>query len=301
MKNIVALIWDFDKTIINTYMQDPIFKYYNIDANQFWHEVSLLPKKYKDEQGILINKDTMYLNHFLTYVKEGKMPGLNNQMLRNFGKELTYYKGIPEIFLKTKAIIEQLEGYKEYDLKVEHYIVSTGFKQVILGSDIKNYVDGIYGCDLIDGVDQDGNKYLEQIAYTIDNTTKTRAIFEINKGANKDQSIDVNATMSYEQRRIDFANMIYIADGPSDVPAFSVVKNNGGTTFAVYAKGNIQSFNQANMLRKNQRVDAIAEADYSPDTLAYMFLTNTILDLGKKMIQKEKQKLKDLNVPTHLN
>ena len=68
----------------------------------------------------------------------------------------------------------------------------------------------------------------------IDNTTKTRAIFEINKGTNKNPGIDVNAKVVPEDRRIPLQNMIYIADGPSDVPSFSVVKKGGGKTYAVY-------------------------------------------------------------------
>ncbi len=61
---------------------------------------------------------------------------------------------------------------------------------------------------------------IKDIGYVIDNTTKTRAIFEINKGVNKNPDIDVNAHMPREDRRIPFQNMIYIADGPSDVPVF---------------------------------------------------------------------------------
>ena len=68
----------------------------------------------------------------------------------------------------------------------------------------------------------------------IDNTTKTRALFEINKGTNRNSAIDVNSRIVAEDRRIPFQNMIYIADGPSDVPSFSVVKGNGGIAYGVY-------------------------------------------------------------------
>lgn len=80
------------------------------------------------------------------------------------------------------------------------------------------------GCELIEGEDEEGNKFLSEIGYTIDNTSKTRALFEINKGVGGDVEVNVNSKMTNEQRRVDFRNMIYIADGPSDVPAFSVVK-----------------------------------------------------------------------------
>ena len=75
---------------------------------------------------------------------------------------------------------------------------------------------------------------ITQIAVAYDNTSKTRALFEINKGSNTDPSIQVNATMRHEDRRVPFQHMIYIADGPSDVPAFSVMRHNQGIGYAVY-------------------------------------------------------------------
>lgn len=78
----------------------------------------------------------------------------------------------------------------------------------------------IWGCDLIEGLDAEKHKIISEVGYTIDNTTKTRALFEINKGVPQHPEIDVNAKMSDALRRVAFPNMIYIADGPSDVPAF---------------------------------------------------------------------------------
>ena len=70
--------------------------------------------------------------------------------------------------------------------------------------------------------------------------------------------------------------MIYIADGPSDVPAFSVVKKNGGATFAIYPKGDWKIMRQAEQMREDRRVDIYAEADYSEGTIVYMWITNKI-------------------------
>lgn len=88
LSNIIAVVWDFDKTLIGNYMQDPIFKKYEVDGNTFWKEVNALPEKYWIEQGVRVNRDTIYLNHFINYVKNGKFPGLNNKMLTELGAEL---------------------------------------------------------------------------------------------------------------------------------------------------------------------------------------------------------------------
>ena len=97
MANIIAVVWDFDKTLVDGYMQDPIFEEYNVDSKAFWKEVNALPQKYKDEQDVLVNPDTIYLNQFIKYAKEGKFKGLTNEKLKQFGSRLKFYKGIPKV------------------------------------------------------------------------------------------------------------------------------------------------------------------------------------------------------------
>lgn len=242
MPNVIAVIWDFDKTLIDGYMQTPIFKEYKVDEKTFWKEVNSLPDKYK-KQGVQVNKDTVYLNHLIKYVKDGKMEGLNNASLKEFGKEQNFYPGVVDLIKNMQQELDAMakadgKNYKEYDIKVENYIVSTGIKKVIEGTELVSYVEGIWGCELIDAPvsDKVDGREISEVGYTIDNTTKTRALFEINKGIPQNPDIDVNAKMDAASRRVKFNHMIYIADGPSDVPAFSVVNKFGGATFAVYPK-----------------------------------------------------------------
>lgn len=268
MANIIAVIWDCDKTLVDGYMQDPIFEEYGIDPTEFWKEVNAKPKEY-EKAGIRVNKDTYYLNHFIKCAHKGTLKGLNNKKLRAYGEKQKFYKGIPEIFEKTKQMFRDDKTYSEYGIQVEHYIVSTGFAEIIRGSKLMPFVDGIWGCELLETPDAEGNLVIGEILYTIDNTTKTRAIFEINKGIGKIEGIEVNSKIPQENRRVHFENMIYIADGPSDIPAFSVVKRNGGATFAIYPKGDWKAMRQVEQMREDGRVDMYAEADYSERTTAY--------------------------------
>lgn len=291
MANIIAVVWDFDKTLVNGYMQDPIFEKYGVDSSTFWTEVRALPKKYMDEQGVRVNPDTIYLNHFIRYAKEEKFKGLNNAKLRELGEKLNFYPGVPEIFDKTKKLIEENPMYQEYDIKVEHYIVSTGMTEIIKGSSVEPFVNEIWGCDLIEAEDEDGNLVISEIGYTIDNTSKTRALFEINKGVRQREDVEVNTKIDEDLRRVHFNNMIYIADGPSDVPAFSVMNKNGGATFAIYPKENMKSFQQVEQLRKDGRINMYAEADYSEGTTAYMWISNKIKEFANEIRATEKTKI----------
>lgn len=300
MQNVIALIWDFDKTLVDGYMQDPIFNEYKIDAKAFWKEVNEMPKKYK-EKGIKVNPDTAYLLKFLRDVKSGFFKGLNNEKLITYGKKLKFYPGVQDFFKKSLNILVDDRLCKEFNIRIEHYIVSTGFANIIKGSDLASLVEGIWGCELIDSEDSD-SPVINEIAYSIDNTSKTRAIFEINKGVNKDEnSFGVNAKMSDEQRRVSFRNMIYIADGPSDVPAFSLIKKMGGVTFAIYPKGNNAALNQVEQLRMEGRVDFFAEANYTEGSTAYIWLLEKIKYLSKIIINEEKSKTSVANNgPVHL-
>lgn len=300
MANIIAVIWDCDKTLIDGYMQDPIFKDYGVNPSEFWSEVNALPNFY-EEQGVKVNPDTIYLNHFIKKTKEGIFKGLNNEKLREYGKKQKFYKGIPEIFEYSKTIFDYDKTYAEYGIQVEHYIVSTGFAEVIRGSELMPYVDGVWGCEMIE-VEEDGEKIIGEIGYTIDNTTKTRALFEINKGILQLENIDVNTSIPEENRRVHFENMIYIADGPSDIPAFSVVHKGGGATFAIYPKGDLKAMQQVEMMRENGRVDMYAEADYSEGTTAFMWITSKIRQIGDRIKNREQERILSSasGIPKHL-
>ena len=322
-QNIIAMVWDCDKTLISSYMQDPLFKHFNVDGGKFWKEVNAL-KAYYGKQGISVNSDTSYLNHILTYVKAGLFKGLNNALLREFGKELKFYPGLPQFFGEVKSLINDDEKYKAFDIRLEHYVVSTGFAETIRGSAIAPFVDGIYGCEFIEAPAQPG--YLEvssdvssadavpsattaaseisQIASALDNTSKTRYLFEINKGSNKyPDTIDVNSSIARESRRVPFENMIYIADGPSDVPAFSILNYNGGSTFAVYPKGDVKSFRQVDALRRDNRVQMFGEADYETASQSWLWLTEKVRAIADSIVERKQAAIRNSAgaPPTHLN
>ena len=97
--------------------------------------------------------------------------------------------------------------------------------------------------------------------------------------------------------------MAYVADGPSDIPAFSVINKNGGATFAVYPAGDMKAMRQVDRMRKDGRVHMFAEADYSENKLASMWLCSTISDFAEKIIEGEKSRLHpytSIKPPRHL-
>lgn len=293
-QNIVACVWDFDKTLIPGYMQWPIFDHYGVDEKRFWKEVNRLPELYR-KSGQNVSQDLIYLNHILTYVRHDKFSGLNNRLLRQLGGALKFYQGLPEFFQILKDIPGGDPRYRKYDIRLEHYIISTGLAEMIRGSAIASLVDGIYGCEFLENPfpPEFGNqpefpiesaREIAQIGQTVDNTQKTRYIFEINKGTNKIETIDVNSRVASEDRRVPIRNMIYIADGPSDVPVFSVVRKHGGKAYAVYEPKNEKEFEQNDALRSAGRVDHFGRADYREKSDTYMWLTTHVRQICDRVV-----------------
>ena len=310
-QNIIALVWDCDKTLISNYMQEPLFRHYGVDGGKFWREVNAL-REYYSRVGVHVNPDTSYLNHVLTYVKEGVFKGLTNKLLREFGRELEFYPGLPEFFGSIKQMVESDLKYGAFDIKLEHYVVSTGFAETIRGSAIAPYIDGIFGCEFIEAPARPGfgesdvpaQGEISQVACSLDNTSKTRYLFEINKGSNKYPSeIDVNSSIARADRRVPFENMVYIADGPSDVPAFSILNYNGGSTFAVYPKGDVKAFRQVDKLRRDDRVQMFGEADYTEGSQSWLWLTEKVRSIAEKIVKAKQAAIKNSvsAPPGHLN
>lgn len=300
-QNIVACVWDFDKTLIPGYMQGPIFRRFGIDEKTFWEEVNALPAIYA-EQGVRVAPESVYLNHLLTYVRHGRMPHLSNRLLRELGGELEFFQGLPEVFPALRKLVHETPAYARFEIKLEHYIISTGLAEMIRGSAIYPYVENVYGCEFVehpmppdfkrqDELPMEGPGEISQIGQLVDNTIKTRFIFEINKGTNKLSSINVNSKIDQADRRVPIRNMIYIADGPSDIPVFSVVRKHGGRTYAVYEPKNEKEFAQNDALREAGRVDHFGRADYRDKSDTFMWLTTTIRRICDRIVTESESAL----------
>ncbi|MCZ6671967.1 MAG: HAD family hydrolase [Verrucomicrobia bacterium] len=295
-QNVVACIWDFDKTLIPGFMQQPLFNRYGIDEKRFWEEVNALPNSYA-ERGLTVSPDTIYLNHLLSYVRGGALKGLTNAVLEDLGKELVFNLGLPKFFKSLQKLVTLKPEYKKHDIQLEHYVISTGLAAMIRGSKIAPYVEDIYGCEFIEDPfpphflkQQDlglhSDREVSQIGVVVDNTIKTRYIFEINKGCNKNPEINVNSNIRHSDRRVPFRNMIYIADGPSDIPVFSVVKNNGGKTFAVYDMDSQDEFAQNDRLLQNGRIHAYGPTNFEETSNTGMWLKMHVCAICDQIVEE---------------
>ena len=312
-QNTIALIWDFDKTLIPDYKQSPLFRRYGIDEANFWAETNALVDQYR-KRGYRLVGELGYLNHLLTYVQSGQLAGLNNKILFECGADIRFYPGLPQFFELAKSFVQEKPKYVEHDISLEHYVVSTGIAPMVRGSAIAKHIDGVWACEFIENPLQpgflrqkelsiDAPAEIAQISMVIDNTGKTRAIFEINKGSNKNPAIDVNAKMAAEDRRVPLQNMIYIADGPSDVPSFSVVKGGGGRAYAVYNPDKPAEFEQNDRLLQSGRIHGYGPADYTATSSTSQWLRMHVQQICDRIVADRETAVatKASKPPRHLN
>ena len=145
VRNTIAVIWDFDKTLTPNYMQEPLFHRYGVDVANFWQEVNGLEGLYLRHGAKRVSRDTLYLNHILTYVRSGVFKGLNNHVLRELGAEIELYSGLPQFFDLAKQSVHSDVRFVKHGVQVEHYIVSTGLREMIMGSRIAPFCGGRVG------------------------------------------------------------------------------------------------------------------------------------------------------------
>lgn len=223
----LAIIFDFDDTLAPD-STTKLLQNYKIDPQKFWT---------KDVKALVssgFDPSLAYLKILLDNIGDGKLLGpLTNKDLREFGKKLDpqFYPGLRGLFPDLKRVVKR---YKYVD--IEFYVISGGLQEVIEGSKfVKENFAGVYGCQLAGDTK---NSMLKYVKRCVTFTEKTRYLFEINKGLDqKDIRRNpylVNKDVPQPKRRIPFKNMIYIGDGLTDIPCFSLLKKEGGTAFGVF-------------------------------------------------------------------
>lgn len=274
-KTIVALIYDFDKTLCDRDMQEYAFiPNLGLESEEFWHEV--------DEFAINNRMDKILAcMYMMVHKSEKKGTPLKRETCINLGQYIKFYPGITEWFSRIN------EYGKENNIEIEHYIISLGLKEIIEGTRISHYFKEIYACEFL--YNEEGNAVWPAIS--VNYTTKTQFLSRINKGV-LDISDDktLNAKMLEEDRRISTKNMIYIGDGFTDIPSMRMIRENGGYSIAVYQKDKMDTVKR---LMNEDRIDYAVLADYRKDSMMEKIVKNIILEMkiNTKLREKHKEQL----------
>lgn len=275
----MAICYDFDKTLSPDDMQSfTLIPSFGIDKNTFWEESNSLAKDN------LMDNNLAWMHQLLAYSNLKRKP-VEKKYFNEVGAKVPLYKGVETWF-------ERINKYAERKgIEVEHYIISSGLKEIIEGSSIAKHFKRIYGSTYLYSADN----IAEWPAQAINYTNKTQFIFRIAKGCLEEYDESVNKSTPDNQLRIPYENIVYIGDSETDIPCMRLVKSKGGYSIGVYdpVKDNRTRVYQ---LYSDGRLSFFAPADYSARSELTGYLKKIIDEICAKELIKTEQKI--LNVPT---
>lgn len=269
-KPVVAICYDFDKTLSPDDMQAQGFiQSVGYDIEEFW----------KKSNGLASTND-MDQNLAYMYLMKTEAEGVhvfNKKTLSEYGSKVKLFPGVKEWF-------ERIREYgKEHGVIVEHYIISSGLKEMIEGTEVASSFEKIYASSFY----FNDRGIAEWPAQVVNYTNKTQFLFRIEKGILDVNDSRVNDYFAPEDLRIPFRNMIYIGDSDTDVPCMKLVNSYGGHSIGVYNPDTKDKQKVYRMIKDN-RIKYFAPADYSEGNELDLLVKNIIDRTAANEILEEK-------------
>ena len=263
MKNI-AFIYDLDGTLVDGYLYNQCYeKILNFDLLSKWADV--VEKSIESDATPNLYFTYLLIREMKKYTKDTNKTFA--QIYEECVKNVKYFNGVPEWFDKINAYA------KAKGLNIQHYIVSAGDKELISHISIAPHIQKIYGNTFIY---ENGEPVWA--ANVITSVEKTECIYRISKGKFNSYDATIYDKTQREQRNVPFENIVYFGDGETDIPSMKLVKNKGGHSVAVYGKNK----ERAQKLLDDNRVSAIAPADYTENSELYNYICSVIDTIAER-------------------
>lgn len=269
-----AIVYDFDGTLAaGDCAQHGLLPAIGIaDVTKFWNNVKTKAKD-TDSDEILT-----YLGCLASEaVRAQKEEELSPDRLRHHGRSIPLFPGVIKWFdrINHHAI--------DRGIALEHYIVSSGIEEMILGTSIASHFTKIFGCryqyDTATGT-------VTWPSVAINYTTKTQYIFRVNKGIlNSFDNEEVNRFVEHRERRIPFENIIYIGDGDTDIPCMRLVKDQGGCSIAVFnpnSWGQQKTSEKIEKLIAEDRVSFVTPGNYEEGSQLDVTIQGILSRIGRR-------------------
>lgn len=277
MEPIVAIFFDCDGTLSQD-TTDFLLRESGVDTGAFWKKTDSMVETGWDPP-------LAYMTNLLELLDDGAISDLTADRMREIGSQIPLFDGLPGMFSELRTMVKRRSALKEAGVELEYYLVSGGFLKVIEGMAIADYMRDIFACDF----DFDPKSGLPfRIKSSVTFTEKTKFVFAVNKGISGDElrrsPYRVNDSIREEERRVPFDQMVYVGDGPSDIPCFSLIRVFGGRGIGVYKKGKAKKGYE---LSEAERITAGPFiANYSKGSSMRTYLEEAVLNVGYNIATK---------------
>lgn len=287
-ENRIAIVWDFDGTLTPDDSTTKTVEILDGDrpGSEFWSKIKSLrgDKKKPDWEHVLASDAPIWMYALSRLAFSKKVP-LNAEFFKEFVlPKIDLYPGVIK-FLNKLKLLGNTPEFKEIDLSVHHFVISAGLKELVEQVFPEGLVTWTFGCRYTVTAHEGHKDEPESVpVFCMDETVKTRSLFEISKGSFMDPRKQVNTRVEPQKRWVPFDNVVYIGDGPTDIPAMSLVRDKGGLGVAVYNPSHEQEQirKRLKQLSLDKRADLISPAEFSSSGVLYKFLETRCIQIRQR-------------------
>lgn len=272
MQDVIAVIFDFDDTLAPN-STSSFLEHTGVDVPGFW----------KNKVQPLLDEGwdpvPAYLYMMIQESGSGKNEPVTMQQLSRWGKQITPHQGATRIFNRLKQHAKSINP----QTSIEFYLISSGIGEIITATKLAKHFTDIWACDF--HYDEDGRIVFPKNIVSF--TDKTRYLFHIAKGVigavSRERPFEVNKKVKEENLRIPYKQMIFVGDGYTDIPCFSLIKNYGGQAIGVYDRENRDKWGRAWGFIEDDRVSNLSPADYRKDSALSISLMMAVESVARRI------------------
>ena len=289
-QDVIAIICDCDGTLCPD-TSDKLVRDLGIESEDFWRlQVDGMVRDGWDPP-------LAYLNRLLELSRQPEVADLTQKTLRLSGEGVEFYCGALDVVPRLRNLLAANPDYREAGINIEWYIVTAGIEEVLRATRLGELADDIFGCNF--AYDSDGRAIAVKRAVTF--TEKTKFVYAINKGISGEElrrnPYRVNDAMEPEDRRIPFEHMVYLGDGPSDIPCFSMIRHLGGRGVGVMPPDDVELRKPYELAEGNRLTVGPYTADYREGTDLFKMLARIVTGIADTILEKKAQRIK--SAPSH--
>ena len=289
-QDVIAIICDCDGTLCPD-TTTRLLRDLGIDPEVFWN---------RDVDALVDNgwdHTLAYLHKLLDITSERLIDPLSKQRLEAIGQTVEFYPGALDFVERLRRKLNGNQEYRDAGLTIEWYIVSSGIEDILKATPLGRLTTDVFGCAFEYGLDGHAVTVKRSVTFT----EKTKFVYAICKGITGDElrrrPYRVNDAMKQEDRRVPFRNMVYIGDGPSDIPCFSMIKNFNGHAVGVWPPEDAELKKSYELAQGDRLTVGPYKADYQEESDLFRMLWRIVEGIANSMLEERQHQFR--SSPSH--
>lgn len=283
-QNVIAIICDCDGTLCSD-TATRLVSEVGLDPKEFWKEVGGLVKSGWDPP-------LAWLNRLLDLARSGEIEPITKEKLQAIGNSTRLYPGALDFIDRLRNRLRENVEFREADVTINWYIVSSGIEEILKTTPAGELATDVFACAL----DYDGAGHAIAVKGAVTFTEKTKFAFAINKGISGEElrrnPYRVNDAVVPADRPVPFEHMVYIGDGPSDIPCFSLIKAQGGRAIGVMPPEDVQLRKPYELAEGQRLTVGPYTADYSETSDLFRMLWRIVESIADSIVEKRAHRVR---------